>query len=309
MPETLDKLPALPISAVERDTGLSKDTLRVWERRYGFPVPQRDAVGERIYPPEQVEKLRLIKRLLDQGWRPGKLMASPAGELAALLEQHGGPRAAPGEHDDFEVLLPLIRQHRSEELRAMLSQLLIKLGLQRFVLDIVAPFNHRIGEAWMRGEVEVFEEHLYTEQIQNVLRGAINAHLVGARRPRVLLTTLPEEEHGLGLLMAEALLVADGAQCVSLGTRTPLPDIRSAAIASAADVVALSFSAAYPARSAVSALNTLRHTLPESVAIWAGGGALRDRGRHVPGVRVIGDIGDTLEALREWRSQRRNDLS
>ena len=309
MNNQLDKMPALPISAVERDTGLSKDTLRVWERRYGFPLPGRDALGERTYPPEQVEKLRLIKRLLDQGWRPGKLMATPASDLAALLERATSARSEPAGGDEFDALLPLIRQHRAEELRAMLSQLLIKLGLQKFVLDIVTAFNGRIGEAWMRGEVEVFEEHLYTEQIQNVLRGAINAHMVGAHRPRVLLTTLPEEEHGLGLLMAEALLVADGAQCVSLGTRTPLSDIRSAAIASGADVVALSFSAAYPARQAVSALNTLRSTLPDQVAIWAGGGAMRDRARHVPGVRVIGDIGDTLEALQEWRSAWRSELS
>ena len=35
------------IAAVERDTGLSKDILRVWERRYGFPKPGRDAFGER----------------------------------------------------------------------------------------------------------------------------------------------------------------------------------------------------------------------------------------------------------------------
>jgi hypothetical protein len=35
----------LPIAAVERDTGLAKDTLRVWERRYGFPQPGRDANG------------------------------------------------------------------------------------------------------------------------------------------------------------------------------------------------------------------------------------------------------------------------
>jgi DNA-binding transcriptional regulator YiaG len=40
----------LPIAAVERDTGLSKDTLRVWERRYGFPQPARDGAGERLYP-------------------------------------------------------------------------------------------------------------------------------------------------------------------------------------------------------------------------------------------------------------------
>ena len=41
---------AYPISAVERETGLSKDTLRMWERRYGFPAPGRDAQGERVYP-------------------------------------------------------------------------------------------------------------------------------------------------------------------------------------------------------------------------------------------------------------------
>ena len=53
----------LPIAAVERDTGLAKDTLRVWERRYGFPQPDRDANGERVYPLVQVDKLRLLRRI------------------------------------------------------------------------------------------------------------------------------------------------------------------------------------------------------------------------------------------------------
>ena len=53
------------IAAVERDTGLSKDTLRVWERRYGFPHPDRDQFGERVYPIEQVDKLRVLRRLMD----------------------------------------------------------------------------------------------------------------------------------------------------------------------------------------------------------------------------------------------------
>jgi len=64
----------LNISAVERETGLSKDVLRIWERRYGFPEPKRDDNAERQYPPEQVAKLRAIKRLMDTGMRPGKLM-------------------------------------------------------------------------------------------------------------------------------------------------------------------------------------------------------------------------------------------
>ena len=46
--------PALSISAVERETGLSKDTLRIWERRYRFPEPLRDMNGERVYSHAQV---------------------------------------------------------------------------------------------------------------------------------------------------------------------------------------------------------------------------------------------------------------
>ena len=55
----------ITIAAVERDTGLTKDTLRVWERRYGFPTPLRDRSGQRVYSRRDMEKLRLIKRLLD----------------------------------------------------------------------------------------------------------------------------------------------------------------------------------------------------------------------------------------------------
>ena len=43
--------------------------------------------------------------------------------------------------------------------------------------------------------------------------------------PRVLLTTLPGEPHGLGLLMVEALLTLDGCRCLSLGVQTPPGDI------------------------------------------------------------------------------------
>lgn len=299
----------MSISAVERDTGLSKDTLRVWERRYGFPTPERDPAGERAYPPAQVERLRLIKRLLDQGLRPSRLMAASGEELAALLDARRAPQPEQRPAVDLGALLPLIRQHRSEELRATLSQLLMRNGLQRFVAEVVSPMNAEIGEAWLRGEIEVHEEHLYTEQVQNVMRGAINSHPAGNRRPRVLLTTLPDEEHGLGLLMAEAMLVAEGAQCIALGTRTPLADVRLAALASGADVVALSFSAAYPVRQAVEGLNTLRKSLPETAAIWAGGAAVRDRGRQLPGIRIIAGIEDTLEALKEWRAEHNAGLS
>ena len=71
------------IAAVERETGFSKDTLRVWERRYGFPKPSRDANGERAYPSDQVHLLRRVRRLMDQGARPGRIFAMGVEALEA----------------------------------------------------------------------------------------------------------------------------------------------------------------------------------------------------------------------------------
>jgi len=143
------------ISAVERDTGLSKDTLRMWERRYGFPTPSRDANGERIYPASQVEKLRLIKRLMDRGHRPGRIIERPLDELVALVAEPG----LPSDRRELEIFLKLVQAHDSAELRRHLVQALMRHGLQRFVLEVVAPLNVAVGNAWMRGELAVFEEH------------------------------------------------------------------------------------------------------------------------------------------------------
>ncbi|HWR87069.1 MAG TPA: MerR family transcriptional regulator [Acidiferrobacterales bacterium] len=306
MSRDLPDFSGLRISVVERDTGLSKDTLRVWERRYGFPQPTRDNTGERMYPQVQVEKLRLIKRLLDQGYRPSKIMGSSAAELSQLLEQQPPPNArSTAAKLSLEHLIALIKLHRSDELRAALAQAIMKEGLQRFVIERVAPLNEEIGEAWMRGEIQVHEEHLYTEQMQNALRSAINAHPAGGDRPKVLLTTFPEEEHGLGLLMAEAILATEGAHCVSIGTRTPLTHIRLAAIAGHFDVIALSFSAAFSTRQAVAGLQALRQATPDNIAIWAGGTGIHRKARLLPGVRVIGAIAETVSALDDWRANLR----
>ena len=62
------------IGMIERDTGIGRDTLRIWERRYGFPEPGRNAKGERVYPEIQLRRLQRIRRLLDRGIRPGKLL-------------------------------------------------------------------------------------------------------------------------------------------------------------------------------------------------------------------------------------------
>ncbi len=289
------------ISGVERETGLSKDVLRMWERRYGFPKPGRDENGERQYAVAEVEKLRAIKRLMDVGLRPGKLIHCALDELNSLADARVATRPHQVTPSLERDLLARLRGHDAPGLQHALANLLMKEGLQRFVLDVLAPLNRAVGEAWMRGELQVFEEHLYTEQLQVALRSAINAFPRQTGSPKVLLTTFPGEQHGLGLLMVEALLVPEGAQCISLGTQTPLEDIRRAALAHEAQIVALSFSAAFPARQASEGLAALRRQLAPATTLWAGGEMTRRLRARLPGIALIPDLAATVGALKNWR--------
>jgi methylmalonyl-CoA mutase cobalamin-binding subunit len=289
----------LSIAAVERDTGLGKDTLRVWERRYGFPQPLRGAFGERVYPAEQVEHLRLIKRLMDQGQRPGALLRQP---MAALSGQFAGKPSTVGADETVDWVIPLLKEREVDRLRGELAQRLAREGLERFVIETLPALNRRIGDGWMSGEIEIFEEHLYTELVQNQLRISIYGLARRGTRPQVLLTTVKDEEHLLGLLMVEALLAANGAYCLSLGAQTPIADIVGAAQATTTDIVALSFSGAYPWRKARDALIELRAALPERTELWAGGAGLAGRGRRIAAVHIIGGLGDVAPALAEWHA-------
>jgi methanogenic corrinoid protein MtbC1 len=292
----------MSIAAVERETGLPKETLRVWERRYGFPRPQRDAHGERLYAEDQVSRLRTVKRLMDRGMRPGRLLGLEPDALAALAEEWAGE--APPRSALHDLALFLLKTHQAGELRRELVQVLMRDGVSRFVLDTAAPLTRQVGDAWARGELQVHEEHLLSEVLQAVLRQAIAQLGAPPGPPLLLLTTLPDERHGLGLLMAEAIATLEGARCVSLGTQTPLRDIVAAALAQHADVVALSVSSnAAPAQTAES-LGLLRAQLPPAIALWCGGAGAARLKRPGKGVRIISELAALGAALDDWRASR-----
>ena len=300
----------LSIAAVERDTGIGKDTLRVWERRYGFPQPARDEFDERSYPLDQVEKLRIIKRLLDQGQRPGRIVALPIEALQKLsFSQVYSPQGLAGiseaQGTDLRNYMEALLRHDLDGLRRGLHQALASMGINQFVTELVAPLNVMVGESWMRGELEVFEEHLYTECITAVMHQAIHQVSTSSQKsaPTVLLTTFPQEQHGLGLLMVECLMALHGCHCYSLGVQTPLHDIARAAEAHKADVVALSFSTSLNPNQVLDGLADLRKKLPDSMEIWAGGSNPVLQRRPPAEVFVLSSLGHIAEQVQRWRKQ------
>jgi methylmalonyl-CoA mutase cobalamin-binding subunit len=191
---------------------------------------------------------------------------------------------------------------RADELRCALNQALRRVGLRAFVQDIAGPLAQATGEYWEHGRFTVVEEHVVTELLQDVLRGGINAIRRGAasRSPRILLTTFPQENHGLGLLMAEAVFALEGAQCISLGVQTPIDKIARAA--ADVDVVALSFSTNLHANRVRDGLAQLASNVPGQVDIWCGGSSPVLRRLKISGVSVFGleEIAGRLDA---WRAR------
>jgi hypothetical protein len=81
----------------------------------------------------------------------------------------------------------------------------------------------------------------------------------------------------------------------------PVLEIVRAAAAHGADIVALSFSAAFPARQIPGVLQHLRPLLPVEGALWAGGSGLR---RTLPpkAVLLLFSLAEAVDALAAWRA-------
>lgn len=311
-------VPGVSIAAVERETGLGKDLLRVWERRYGFPQPHRDMHGDRIYPPEQVEKLHLLRRLIDEGHRPGKIVGLPTAELDALRKKIATGSRAGNSVPDAELrhFIDILQAHQVDELRASLAAQAMRRGLERIIIDVAAPLCQIVGDAWAQGELQVFEEHLFTEELTRFLRVALqpmsHAMTSATLRPRVLLTTLPGEPHAIGLLMAEAMLALNGCACISLGPQTPPAEIVRAARAQQVDIVALSFSAWLNTGQVGEMLTEFTAQLDPAIEIWAGGESpalIRNSWDRIRVTRDLAQIGQEVEAWRQRQSRRDDDAS
>ena len=92
-----------PINVVEKETNISKYLLRMWERRYSFPRPARDQKGERVYTSEDIEKLKLVKKLMEEGYRPSKIIDQGLSELRVLSKSFSDGKSS--SKDEIVVLV------------------------------------------------------------------------------------------------------------------------------------------------------------------------------------------------------------
>jgi DNA-binding transcriptional MerR regulator/methylmalonyl-CoA mutase cobalamin-binding subunit len=268
------------IGVVERDTGIGRDTLRVWERRYGFPEPVRNDKGERTYPEAQIRRLQRVRRLIDQGLRPGKLLPLPEDALNQL-ETELQPETPGPQHESVVALLDAMCSTDAARVEALLQKQYAKQGMEGFILRTVVPLLSSIGELWASGNLQIFQEHFLSAQLIRFLNTEISRLQNSAGKPVVLLATLPGEEHTLGLLMLSAILSTRDVSTINLGGEVPMDQIARAVEQFRADIVAITFSGSYQYNTIRSDLLELRTFIPNDVDIWTGGEGVR-RLRKLP---------------------------
>ena len=265
-----DGVGLLSIGDISSATGLSVDVIRVWERRYGFPVPVRLPSGHRRYQGEDLQRLRLMAEALAQGRRPAMVARADTDALRQMIMPSGNP--------ELEALWHAVEDMDSERIRNLLQGQLERLGWRPFLLQVVRPLLDRVGLAWADGEIGVHHEHLVSEVLEDILRRIRQAFPVLAGRGRVLLCTLPGERHRLEVLMAALAYAAHGARTELMGMDLPIASIAQAAKLLKADRVAITLSLQNAGESVRRLIVDLRDRLPAECQLVIGGkGATRTR--------------------------------
>ena len=268
------------IKAVAQATGLTVETLRAWERRYGIVVPGRDAGGRRVYRAEDVLRLRRLREATERGHPIGRLAGLSDDVLASVLDESSDRRTRAASNAFVARILEAAQRFRTAECEQALTLAIAMLPPQQLVSEVLQPLLREVGERWHRGELAISQERLVSTVVRRHVGLMLDAYDRGARRAAILFATLPGERHELGLLMSAMVCASRGFKVHYLGPDLPAGEIARFARESGAAVVALSVVLGDRLPELPAQLRELASGLPEAVDIWVGGGAARTLARE-----------------------------
>jgi DNA-binding transcriptional MerR regulator len=226
--------PLYNIGAVCRMTGIPAATLRIWERRYGFPQSARTPGGHRLYSERDVIGLRWVKARTEEGMQAGQAVRAlhrmqedgrfpEAPTLSTLVTPKGTSDSTLGALQ--ENLTTALLAHDTAKADQVLGEASAIHSLDAIILNAIVPTLVDIGQAWSDGRVDVATEHLATNYVRHRL---ITWTMMGPPtfpiRP-TLLACAPDELHEGGLLILGVLMRRRRWPVAYLGQTVPLGDL------------------------------------------------------------------------------------
>ncbi len=232
-----------PIAAVSKLTGVGCHTLRVWERRYGFPTPMRSKTGHRRYDSVQVEELRVIAEQARRGGSIRELIERRRTEGWASVSSDSA-KVADDENEPSHVRLMVhLINGKSFEAEAEFERLSSRLSPVDLIKRVFEPVLVETGELWFRGKIGVYQEH-YTNafllrKIQ-IFLDRVKSKNGGALRT-IVMGTVGGERHEGGMLLASVMLELAGWRTIVLGVDLPAGEYHGAVDRWRPDALGISF--------------------------------------------------------------------
>jgi DNA-binding transcriptional MerR regulator/methylmalonyl-CoA mutase cobalamin-binding subunit len=258
----------LSIGAVSRATGIPANTLRTWERRYGFPKPMRTEGGQRAYPASVVAHLIEVSRALDRGLRPRDVLTASREDLQRWTLPDA-PTAVPD--DEIDELLRAIRNLDASGIRRNFEIRWAQVGALAFLDEVAGPLFHRIGDKWVEGTLSIPQEHFASEVLRDFLSQHWRPLADSAKGPMVVCASLPGERHDLGLHFVATTLALAGRRITFLGTDVPIDDIVQVCHSTRPEALAISVSSANVSDATADHLARVRAGIPADVPLLLGG--------------------------------------
>lgn len=307
--------PRHPINFVCRRTGLSVHLIRAWERRYKAVVPKRTDTNRRMYSDENVDKLKLLKRLVDGGHSIGNIAALDASELEAILGNETPDPAqnvSPFKRSENEDVAELLRRCQeaihsfsASDLCNTLAEAQITLPRFAVVTEIIGPLMYWVGEEWHASNLRVAQEHLASAVVRDILSDIRRAAREIPGAPAIVVTTPAGDMHEIGAMMVAAAASIDGWRDIYLGGDLPAEEIAGAVRKSGARAVALSVALPGSAPELLRELERIRTFVSEGVPIFVGGAGATAQRHHLEeaGLQYVATLDEFRVALRASRAE------
>ncbi len=306
--------PRHPINFVCRRTGLSTHLIRAWEKRYSAVVPKRTETNRRLYSDSDIDRLKLLTRLIAEGHSIGQIAGLDRGRLDAILRDSQStealPISAPVSLTSTGTVENLLGQAQAAVISANGDALLdaltdanVVLSQPRFLSEIVGPLLTWIGSQWHSGSLRVGNEHLATSVLRDFLAELRRKNRPRSGAPGLVVATPSGEPHEFGALMAALSAATDGWRDVYLGPNTPWQEIARVTVDSSSRAVALSLSYPGDNPNVFEELGSLRRYLPESIPIFVGGAGAVNQRSHLEdlGLRCTESLDDLRTVLSDLR--------
>jgi len=208
------------VNEVEERTQVPAGTLRQWERRYGFPRPERSASGYRLYSDEDLQGIEAMKRHIADG--------VPASRAAELVQQpferiaDDAPRPPQALRD---ALLAALMDMDETGADRVLSEAYSLHPLETVLVNVIQPALIGLGERWHEGQISTTTEHVASSYLHGKLRGILSLTSSHRSNPEVIIACAPLDQHELGALMLAVLLRREGYRVTYVGANTPVSDL------------------------------------------------------------------------------------